>query len=263
VDYQELADRIPEIVSVAAALGIALLIPLFLSQRRDIRRLRAFMERDPGYPAESVAASEAVLDHTETELERLTGETAAVTSEQTGAAARVTSERPALERVTMERAALQPHPRWRRFLAAASRPRVLVVVGIAALLLAVGGIFVSEKILDDGEGGAADRSGKAGRVIPGEVTVAVLNGTSEAGLADKVASDVGANGYAVGTVGGTNGQFPQTTVMFADGDRKAARKVARDLGLDADSVEGLDRETELLAGEANVVVIVGEDRAKP
>ena len=252
MDYQELADRIPEFVSVAGALGIALLLPLFLSQRRDIRRLRAFMEREPGFPAESVAASESVLDRTETELEHLTGETPPVTGDQTpvpgstAAAARVTSERPALERVTMERAALQPHPRWRRFIATATKPRVLVVVGIAALALAIGGIFVSETLLDD-DGGGSDKSPKAARVVPGEVTVAVLNGTSEAGLADKVASDVGSNGYQLGTVGGTNGEFPNTTVMFADGERKAARKVAGDLGIDADRVEPVDHETELLA----------------
>ena len=158
-----------------------------------------------------------MLDRTETELERLTGEipvgepaSRLRSPGSTQAATRVTSERPALERVTMERAALQPHPRWRRFIATATRPRVLVVVGIAALLLAVGGIFVSEKILDE-DGGRAEKSPKAARVVPGQVTVAVLNGTSEAGLADKVASDVGSNGYQLGTVGGTNGQFPQTT----------------------------------------------------
>ena len=268
MDYQELADRIPEIVSVAAALGIALLFPLFLSQRRDIRRLRAFMERQATYPAESLAASETVLDRTETALERLTGETTRLTGDETpvpgttGAAARVTSERPALERVTMERAALKPHPRWRRFIATATRPRVLVVLGIVALLLAIGGIFVSESLLQGGDDGS-ERTATAARVVPGDVTVAVLNGTSEAGLADKVASDVGSNGYRLGTVGGTNGESPQTIVMFADGERGPARKIARDLGIDADRVESIDNETELLAGEADVVVIVGEDRAKP
>ena len=46
------------------------------------------------------------------------------------AATRVTHERPALERITMERAALQPHPRWRRFVTRVTQPRVLVAIGV-------------------------------------------------------------------------------------------------------------------------------------
>lgn len=271
MDVQELIERAPAFVSVIGALGIALLLPLYLSQRRDVQRLRAWMNREPEHPAADIAASEAILDRAEVELEELvgaeTGSSEAVGAtpssgtEVMPAAARVTSERPALERVTIERAALAPHPRWRRFLARATQPRVLVVVGILALLLAAAGIFLSESFLADG-GDDDERGAKVAKINRSEVTVTVLNGTSVTGLAQKVGSDVGSNGYDLGAITSTTPDFEKTVVLFANGERKAAKKVARDLGLDPGSVESLDQETKLLAGEADVVVIAGDDRAK-
>jgi hypothetical protein len=65
----------------------------------------------------------------------------------------------------------------------------------------------------------------------------------------------------------TTPEFEGTVVMFADGEKGAAQKVARDLGLDPGVVVELDRDARLLAGEADVVVIAGEDageeRAQP
>lgn len=271
MDVQELIDRAPAIVSVVGALGILLLLPLYLSQRRDVQRLRAFMQREPGFPDENVAASEALLDRAEVELEELapqTGSTEAVGgtpptgTEVMPAAARVTSERPALERVTMERAALVPHPRWRRFIARATQPRVLVVLGLLALILAAAGIFLSESILDDS---ADDGKGETQvvKIDPADVTVAVLNGTNVTGLAQKVGSDVGSNGYSLGAITSTSPDFDKTVVMFASGERKAAAKVARDLGLEPGDVVAIDQKTKLLAGDADVVVIAGDDRAQP
>ena len=149
MDVQDLIQEAPEVVSVVALLGIALLLPLYLSQRRDVERLRAWMEREPDHAATDLAASEALLDRAETELEELlgpsgTGEPATEVRHgtvQVSAATRVTHERPALTRITIERAALAPHPRWRRFTARASQPRVLIVVGIVALALGIAGIF--------------------------------------------------------------------------------------------------------------------------
>ena len=53
----------------------------------------------------------------------------------------------------------------------------------------------------------------------------------------------------------------RTAVLYADGEKPAAQKVARDLGVDKATVEPVDRETRRLAGDADVVVIAGEDRA--
>ena len=50
----------------------------------------------------------------------------------------------------MERAALVPHPRWRRFVARVTQPRVLIAIGVSALLLGGAAIYASEELLRDG-----------------------------------------------------------------------------------------------------------------
>src|SRR3954452_16016281 len=64
-----LIDNVGVYVALPALLGIVLLLPLYLSQRRDVVRLRTWMERDPDHPQTDVAASEALLDRAETERE--------------------------------------------------------------------------------------------------------------------------------------------------------------------------------------------------
>ena len=116
-------DEVTALIATASAIGILLLAPLYLSQRRDVQRLRAWMQENPEHPVSDLALSESRLDKTEVELEKLyaeRGELVPGTAEERGnrgqtrhhparalpAATRVTSERPALERITMERAAL-------------------------------------------------------------------------------------------------------------------------------------------------------------
>jgi hypothetical protein len=266
MDVQDLIERAPEIVSIASALGIGLLTPLYLSQRRDVMRLREWMEREPGHAADDAAASEALLDRAETELEELLGVPAEAVAEgepsptptaPLPAATRVTHDRPALERITIEREALLPHRRWHRFVARATRPRALVVIGIAALALGVGAIFASQQILSDGDEGV----GGGGRIERADVRVSVLNGTSINGLAGAVGAEVRSNDYQLAEVTSTAPGVERTVVMYAEGEKAAAQKVARDLGLEPGQVEELDREARLLAGDAEVVVIAGEDRA--
>lgn len=255
----EIFDTAAGFIALAAVSGIVLLAPLYLSQRRDVIRLRSWMEREPEHPAADIAASERLLDRAEGEVEALLAALLAVPESEraeTPAATRVTHERPALERITMERAALAPHPRWRRFVRRATRPRVLVAVAIVALLLGLGGIFASEELLKgDGDGGATpiDRS---------QVTVAVLNGTSVDGLAGSVGSDVRASGYDLGTVSvsSTAPGVERTMALYAKGQQRAARKVAKDLRIE--QVAPLDPRSRRLAAGADVVVIAGLDRAR-
>lgn len=262
MEAAEIFDRFSGYVALAACASLLLLLPLYFSQRRDLRRLRVWMLREPGHPAADLEASELLLDRAETELEELLAEAepepGVTPSGPLPASTRVTHERPALERITMERAALEPHPRWRRFAARATRPRVLLALGLVALLLAGGGIFVSEQLLSDkGDRGAA----RSGAVDPASVTVAVLNGTSVNGLAGKVGSDLESAGYELGAITSAAPGLARTTVLYADGQKPAAQKVARELGLDPGSVEPVDRDSRRLAGNADVVVIAGEDRA--
>lgn len=259
----EIFDTAGGFVALGALVGILLLLPLYLSQRRDVRRMREWMEREPAYPRNDLAVSEQALDSAEGELERLLGATlvaepqaGATPSEPLPAATRVTHERPALERITMERAALVPHPRWRRFISRATQPRALVAIGAVALLLGVGAIFVSQQLLSDDEG---PRGPHVGAVNPADVRVAVFNGTAINGLAGLVSSDLDSSGYDVIATSSTVPGSERTAVLYADGQKPAAQKVAGDLGVK--KVAPVDRDTRELARGADVVVIAGEDRA--
>jgi hypothetical protein len=261
-DYGEILDLVVALVSLTAAVGFFLLLPLYFSQRRDVLRLRAWMEREPDHPADDLAASEALLDRAEAELEELTGESEALAATavrppgEAAPAQRVTSERPALERVTMERAELQPYPRWRRFVAKATQPRWLAAIGAGAVVIGVAVVFGSDRLLDsfDDEPGP-----RVGAVVPEEVAVSVLNGTSVPGLAAKVGDDIEANGFDLAPIGTSEDQLDRTVVLYAEGQQKAAKKVASALG--GYRVKPIDPATRRVAGDVDVVVIAGEDRA--
>jgi hypothetical protein len=287
-DVYEVASHLPAYVSLAATAAFVLLLPLYFSQRRDLARLHAWMEREPGHPAADLEASEGLLDRAETELEAVlgpprealsdAGATAQAATAQAAAeptqvappapaaqggslspAQRVTHERPALERITMERAALLPHPRWRRMIGRIGQPWVLSTIAAVAVLLGLAAIFSSGELLGGDEG--SKHGPRPGAIVPGDVDVAVLNGTSAPGLAAKVGDDVRVNGFKLGTVTNSRRQFDQTVVMYEPGQQRAAKKVAHDLGVKP--VQPIDRQTEQTADGANVVVIAGADRAKP
>ncbi len=278
--------RIPDLISLAAFVGAILLLPLYLSQRRDVLRLRALREHAPDHPAKDIAASEALLDRAEVELEQVlvaTGQFPAVALRepttdpgqitplppgerlQTGtmrvpAGVSPTSERPALEQLTMEREALLPHPRWRHFAVRVTQPRVLAVVGLAAVAIGVGALVASGALLGGGNEAGA-RNAKPGAIAPADISVAVLNGTSTPGLAGREADNVTSSGFKLDTVTDTRKPYQQTVVMFGPGQQAAAGKVAHVLGVTP--VQPIDAETRGLAPQADVVVIAGADRAKP
>jgi LytR cell envelope-related transcriptional attenuator len=256
MEITDVVDQAGAIIAIAAGIGILLLLPLYLSQRRDLKRLVDWMDSEPEHPVADTVASEQILDRAEAELERLTGEQPAVVAEPSGAAARVTSERPALERVTMERAALLPHPRWRRFRDRVTQPRWLAAIAAGAVLLAVAGIFGSQLLLETDEGPP-----KAARVDTSEVSVAVLNGTTVPGLGQKVGDDVEANAFSLGAVTTFPDPVDQTVVMFERGFEQEASRLSAKLG--ALPVQPIDRQAQRLADGADVVVIAGQDRAAP
>jgi LytR cell envelope-related transcriptional attenuator len=273
MEIVDLIDKAGTIVALVATAGILLLLPLYLSQRRDVIRLREWMEREPDHPASDIGASEILLDRAELELEELLDETgeaeappepagAPTPTPATGAPAvtaaqRVASERPALTRITMERAALEPHPRWRRFVARVTQPRLLIGIAVVALILGVAAIFGSEKLLELGDSG----KGGGGKIDSGDISVFVLNGTDVGGLAAKVGDNVEENNFDLQHPLSTDPEhFDQSVVMFSKGQRAEAEKVARSLGINP--VQPIDRQTQQLAGDADVVVIAGEDRAR-
>jgi hypothetical protein len=92
------------------------------------------------------------------------------------------------------------------------------------------------------------------------VTVAVLNGTTIAGLAAQVGEEARANGFTLGTV--TNAARTDQTrsvVLYRSGQKDAATAVGDRLGINA--VRPVDPLSAELAGSFDVVVLVGTDRS--
>ena len=201
-----------------------LLLPLYFSQRRDLQRLHAWMEREPGHPQADIGASEALLDRAETELEALLGTEQA--AERRGCrraggrradGGRRSGDRrrrrrpagpPPAHRVTPSappssgsRRSAPPCCRiragagWSR--GSASRG-CSSAVAAAAVVLGMAAIFGSERAPQGRRG--VRPAVQPGAIVPGEVEVAVLNGTSVPGLAARWATTCEVNGFKLGTV---------------------------------------------------------------
>jgi len=253
-------DKVAALVATVSVLGIVLLLPLYLSQRRDVRRLRAWMGQEPGYAAADLVASESRLDRAELQLERAfvkRGEPVPGTTEFQAVHpdTQVTGERPALGQVTMERAALAPHQRWRRFSGGATQPRWLAAIALVALLLGVGGIVGVQQFLRDDESSGAVADDSSG------IEVAVLNTTAASGIGGRVATQIEDSGFLRGTVGNLERETDQTLVMYQPDQKRSATRVAKELG--GVATQEIDREVAEAAGDADVVVILGQDRVGP
>jgi hypothetical protein len=222
--------------ALAAIVGLLLVIPLFLGHRREIKRLLEWREREP--------------DRGTTEFSAL--ETTAPTAGGLSPAARVTADRPALERITAERAALTEPSLWRRVLARG--PRHPLVLSAAALVIAVVIVAAAALLLGDPDGESAQRAG----LERSEVEVVVLNGSSQPGLAQRVADSIGAAEFSVAGTGPT-GSSQQTVVLFERQRRREANAVARALNVKV--IQPFNQEARAAAAGADVVVIAGEDRA--
>ena len=170
-----------------------------------------------------------------------------------------------------------PERPWYRRLLANPRYIVLAVAGI----LIVGGAAaagLTELSSDDtvapagqasgsggdGEGDAQQNERDGGKrrapVVPGNVTVAVLNGTTVPDLAKQVGDRVESHGFRLGTIANTADQAQQraeSVVLFAPGHQREAQAVNK--RLDIGQRERIDPASQELAGDATVVVIAGAD----
>lgn len=262
-------------IAAVSVIGIFLLLPLYLSQRRDVLRLREWMDGNAEFPAEDLALSDSRLDLAERDLakaysdrgeavpgtaefEAVKAQTAAESPKKSATqgipaiSAEATAERPALAQVTMDRAALEPHPRWKVFVARVTQPRWLAVIALVALVLGAGGIITVDRVLRDDEPGTTAGSETSG------IEVAVLNTTSAGGIAGQVASQIEEAGFIPGQVGNIERETSQTLVMYVPDQERAAKRVAAELGNVA--VQRIDREVQAAAGGADVVIILGQDR---
>lgn len=246
---QDLINKAGAVAAAVALLGLIAVLPLYLSQRREVQRLLDWHEREPdaGESAELTAyrAAPATGSHPSTGSYPTTGT-------RLTPAERVTLDRPALKRITAERAALQSPSFWRRLIARGpSHPLVLSLIA----LLAAGAVVTTVAILarNDPEG----RS-KGADFERAAVAVVVLNGSSQGSLENKLSDTIAAAGFTEVRTG-TGVPADKTLVLYADLMKAEARVVARQLNID--KTEPLDRATGAMAPDADVVVVAGEDRA--
>ncbi len=170
-------------------------------------------------------------------------------------------------------------PWYRRLLA---NPRYLVLAVAGLLIVGGAGAFgVTQLSSDDGGTPAGERpaggdgagdeqpaaSNDGGRkkraVVPGNVTVAVLNGTTVPGLAKQVGDQVESHGFQLGTVANTADQEQQraeSVVLFAPGHVREAQAVNKRLGIG--QRQQIDPASQERAGDATGVVIAGADLAQ-
>lgn len=252
----------------AAFFGLAFLLPLYFSQARDVRRLREWAALAPDAPAlelpppappaipevEPVPTEGAAPAQAPARAPAPSAPTTPVTP--ISPAQRVILDRPASARVTLDRP-LIAQSRWQPLAIRLRKPRYLFGLVAAVLAAGVVAVYVALEV-DRGEDGEPARQPA---VVPGEVEVAVLNGTAVPGLAANVSDDVVANGFVVEAVTNSESPYQQTVVMFERGHQTEAEAVARALGVNP--LQPLDAETGSVAGSADVVVIAGEDRARP
>ncbi len=173
-----------------------------------------------------------------------------------------------------------PSRPWYRRLVSSPRYAVLAVAGL--LIVGGAGVFSADQILNDdssttsngrpaegGGGGSDQAAGDDGggkqrpAVVPGKVTVAVLNGTTVPNLAKQVGDRVESHGFVLGTVANSADQEQQraeSVVLYAPGHQREARAVNKRLGIG--QREPIDPASQELAGDATVVVIAGADLAQ-
>jgi hypothetical protein len=252
----QLLEQIGAFAGLAAFIGLALLAMLAFSQARDIRRLREWAGSAPERDAERKESTSVVAAKRAEELREL---------EQAR-----TAERDALgqreERRRRRDAGLPELTRRERlreafagFGSRLAEPRYLVAVFVVVLLVAGGAFYVVTQGSDnaDGKGG----HGKTAAAIkPGEIEVAVLNGTAVPGLAATFGDKLERKGFQRGSVTNSARSFTSSVVMYKRGHAPEARRVASVLGIS--DVRLMSADIESVSGSAPVSVVVGEDNAQ-
>ena len=142
---------------------------------------------------------------------------------------------------------------------------VLAVVGtlivIAAGTFAVGALDGREEPAPPSRaGGTSPARQPSAAGTPSSITFSVLNGTGVDGLGKQVADELEAAGYRRGNVTNASEQKAESVVLYTRGARADALAVAREIRVS--QTEPIDASSQVLAGDASVVVVAGADQAQ-
>jgi LytR cell envelope-related transcriptional attenuator len=112
----------------------------------------------------------------------------------------------------------------------------------------------------NGSGGGAKPKHEGAAVKPGNVTVAVLNGTTVPGLAATLGGELAAAGFKEGTIDTfSDQQLAKSVVQYAPGRQAEAKAVSLRVGIS--QREPVTADSRALAADATVIVIAGADKA--
>jgi len=244
----ELLKEIGAFAGLVAFLGLAVLALLLFTQGRDLRRLREWAGSAPERDTERKEATSAAAAARAEEMRKL--------EEAREAERRAAGQRESRR----ERRETGDGSRGSGLGSRLGEPRYLIAI-FAVLVLVGGGVAFA--VLSGG-GEAGSNGGKQGKraskaVKPGEIEVTVLNGTAVEGLAGTFGDMVERRGYQLGAVTNSRSSFSESVVMFAQGDGRAAQRVADPL--DISRVQPMNAETASLAAGAPVALVIGEDNA--
>jgi hypothetical protein len=119
----------------------------------------------------------------------------------------------------------------------------------------------SGSVLANHDNALSDEPKRDGAAVkPGNVTVAVLNGTTVPGLAAALRDQIAAAGFKKGTINNfSDQQLATSVVQYAPGHAAEAKAVSSSVGISRR--EPISADSRALAPDATVIVIAGADKA--
>lgn len=247
-------EQIGAFAGLAAFLGLAVLALLSFTHGRDIRRLREWAGSAPERDAERKEQTSTIAAQRAEELRALQE---ARTAEHQAVSEREVRRRRREEGLPEQGPGERLRERFSGFGEIASRPLTLVALFLVLVVVMGGGAYL---LLSGSEGGGHGSKQAAAVVKPGEIEVAVLNGTAVPGLAATFGDKVEGKGFQLGAVTNSSASFADSVVMFKRGHEPEARKVAKQLQIK--KVQLMSGEIESVSAGAAIAAVVGEDNAE-
>ena len=258
----ELLKEIGAFAGLVAFLGLAVLALLSFAQGRDLRRLREWAGSAPERDADRKETTSEAASERADEMRKL---------EEAREAERQAAELREHRRERRE-AGLPELTRSERLRerfggnavngggigSRLGEPRYLIAIFVVLVVVVVGAAYAITRSGGD-EANGKDGKQAAHAVKPGEIEVAVLNGTAVEGLAGSYGDMVERQGFQLGAVTNSRSSFEDSVVMFEQGDGREAHRVAS--ALQISRVRPMTSEIASLSAGAPVAVVIGEDNA--
>jgi len=245
----EIVQEIGAAAGFAAVVGLAVLSALHRSQARDVHRLREWAGRAPEGSGRGVTAAPG---RTRSPQRPIT--------------------KPAASRAIPQQAVRVPPRRSEPWYSRIGTRHVSVALVGLLVLGSAAAYGVDQLIGDDGGGHSGNAQANnnngspnkpkrnAAAVKPGNVIVAVLNGTTVPGLAAALRDQIAAAGFRRGTINDfSDQQLAESVVQYAPGRQAEANAVGGTIGIS--QREPVAADSRALAGDATVIVIAGADKA--